>query len=428
MTQQQFLNLLPNNSLPTLCLDRVFDKSRIPLLSPLERGMIEDASFFFDGELSNVFPSFQRGAREDKERFGRVFKHSLLDTDWQKIAENYNSKSPITNLKSNDHLAYIIYTSGSTGKPKGVLVTHRNLVHSTTARINYYSQPVDRFLLLSSFAFDSSVAGIFWTLVSGGTLVLPRQKLEQDIQELATLIAEQQITHTLCLPSLYSLLLTYTDTVQLQSLQVVIVAGEACGRSLAQQHHEKLPDTSLYNEYGPTEATVWSSVYQVPARVENSTIPIGKPIANTQIYLLNSRQQLVPIGVQGEIFIGGAGVVRGYLNQPEKTTEQFIPNPFSQVKGDRLYRTGDLARYLPDDNIEFLGRVDRQVKIRGYRIELGEIEDVLRDHKIVEEVVVVAQWIQQNSSPDNVESLVEELLELDPDQANELLVTFEEDN
>ncbi len=370
LTQQKLVNLLPNNSLPTIC----------------------------------------------------------LDTDWQKVEENDNLKSSLTNLESNEHLAYVIYTSGSTGKPKGVLVTHRNLVHSTTARINYYSQPVDRFLLLSSFAFDSSVAGIFWTLCQGGTLVLPKQKLEQDIQELANIIAGEQVTHTLCLPSLYSLLLSYATTVELQSLKVVIVAGEASGRAMAQQHHEKLPDTSLYNEYGPTEATVWSSVYQVPANVESSTIPIGKPIPNTQIYLLNSRQQLVPIGVPGEIFIGGPGIVRGYLNQPEKTTEQFIPDPFSQVEGDHLYRTGDLARYLPDGNIEFLGRVDRQVKIRGYRIELSEIEDVLKHHETVQEVVVVAQSIQQSSASDSVDSLVAELLALHPEQVNELLLTVEEDS
>ena len=368
LTQQKLLNLLPNNVLPTLC----------------------------------------------------------LDTDWQKIEDNEHLKSSLINLKSNDSLAYVIYTSGSTGKPKGVLVTHRNLVHSTNARIKYYNQSVGRFLLLSSLAFDSSVAGIFWTLFQGGTLVLPKQKLEQDIEALANLISHQQITHTLCLPSLYNLLLTYTNKTQLQSLQVVIVAGEGSGRSLAILHHEKLPDTSLYNEYGPTEATVWSSVYQVPASLESSTIPIGKPIPNTQIYLLNNLQQLVPIGVPGEIFIGGSGIVRGYLNQPKKTTQQFIPNPFSQVEGDYLYRTGDLARYLPDGNIEFLGRVDRQVKIRGYRIELGEIEDILKEHETVHEAVLVTQSVQPFSDSDSVESLVAELLTLHEDQANQLLINIEE--
>ncbi|MDJ0728434.1 MAG: amino acid adenylation domain-containing protein [Crocosphaera sp.] len=351
-----------------------------------------------------------------------------LDTDWEKLEDNEHLKSPLINLKSNDSLAYVIYTSGSTGKPKGVLVTHRNLIHSTTARIQYYNQPVTRFLLLSSFAFDSSVAGIFWTLCQGGTLVLPKQKLEQDIQALANLISHQQITHTLCLPSLYNLLLTYTNNKQLQSLQVVIVAGEGSGRSLAILHDEKLPDTSLYNEYGPTEATVWSSVYQVPASLESSSIPIGKPIPNTQIYLLNNLQQLVPMGVPGEIFIGGPGIVRGYLNQPEKTTQQFIPNPFSQVEGDYLYRTGDLGRYLPDGNIEFLGRVDRQVKIRGYRIELGEIEDILKEHETVHEAVLVTQSIQPSSDSDSVESLVAELLTLHRDQANQLLINIEEND
>ncbi|MDJ0579750.1 amino acid adenylation domain-containing protein [Crocosphaera sp.] len=351
-----------------------------------------------------------------------------LDTDWQKIEDNEDLKSSLINLKSNDSLAYIIYTSGSTGKPKGVLVTHSNLVHSTTARIQYYNQSVGNFLLLSSFAFDSSVAGIFWTVCQGGTLVLPKQKLEQDIQALATLISREQITHTLCLPSLYNLLLTYTKNTELESLKVVIVAGEGSWQSLATLHHEKLPDTSLYNEYGPTEATVWSSVYQVPKTMESSTIPIGKPIANTQIYLLNNLQQLVPIGVPGEIFIGGSGVVQGYLNQPEKTNQQFIPNPFSQVEGDYLYRTGDLARYLPDGNIEFLGRVDRQVKIRGYRIELGEIEDILKEHETVQEAVLVTQSIQPSSDSDSVESLVTQLLTLHEDQVKQLLINIEEND
>ena len=348
-----------------------------------------------------------------------------LDTDWIKLEEKVNISSPVSNLETSDRLAYVIYTSGSTGKPKGVLVTHRNLVHSTAARISYYTQPVDRFLLLSSFAFDSSVAGIFWTLCQGGTLVLSPPRLEQDMEQLAALIARRKISHILCLPSLYSLLLTYAPIIQLQSLEVVIVAGEACGRSLAQQHHAMLPDTLLYNEYGPTEATVWSSVYQVPSLVASSTIPIGTPIANTQIYLLDAQQQLVPIGIPGEIYIGGEGVSRGYLNQKERTAEQFIANPFSQDSSDRLYRTGDLARYGADGNIEFMGRVDRQLKIRGYRIELEEIEDVLRYHDSVQEVAVVPKSMTQ--LPDSVESLVAALKVLTSEQAETLLKAVEEE-
>ncbi|MGK7878413.1 MAG: amino acid adenylation domain-containing protein [Xenococcaceae cyanobacterium] len=358
-----------------------------------------------------------------------------LDSDWPGIECESETNPP--SQGSSDNLAYGIYTSGSTGQPKGVLVTHRNLVHSTAARIQYYPERVSRFLLLSSFAFDSSVAGIFWSLCQGGTLVLPQQRLEQDMHQLATKIEHQQVTHTLCLPSLYNLLLAHAPAQQLKSLQVVIVAGEACPRSLAEQHHALLPHTSLYNEYGPTEATVWSSVYKVPTQAEESQVPIGRPIANTQIYLLDTNLQPVPIGVPGELYIGGTGVTQGYLNQPECRAEQFIQHPFSMEPNAHLYRTGDLARYRPDGNIEFLGRVDRQVKIRGYRIELGEIEEVLGEHPNIREVVVVARgndhrqpqqmeremghWIE----PENTEALVTSLLNMDPQGAEQLLAEIE---
>lgn len=283
------------------------------------------------------------------------------------------------------NLAYIIYTSGSTGKPKGVQISHQNLVHSTQARINYYQENVTNFLLLSSFAFDSSVAGIFWTLCSGGALILPQPKGEQDIPYLLDLIAQNQISHLLSLSSLYALLLEQATT-QLTSLQSVIVAGESCLPELVSHHQQLLPQTSLYNEYGPTEGTVWSSATKL-------TIPvsIGRAIANTQIYLLNSRLHPVPLGVAGEVYISGDGIARGYYNRPDLTAERFIPHPFSDTQGLRLYKTGDLARYLPDGNIEFLGRIDQQVKIRGFRIELGEIETAITQHPSIRSSIVIAR-------------------------------------
>ncbi len=324
-----------------------------------------------------------------------------------------------------DHV-YVIYTSGSTGKPKGVPIMHRNLVHSIHARHHYYGTPVGRYLLLSSFSFDSSVAGIFWALTTGGALVLPEAGMARDPRAIADLIRTQAVTHTLALPSLYNLIL---EEGALASLQVVIVAGEACPPALIGKHFAALPGAALYNEYGPTEGTVWATVYQIPPPLAGGAggggaVPIGKPIPGAQVYLLNGHQQPAPLGVAGELYIGGPGVARGYLNRAEETERRFVLNPFipdekeKRREGEkekplfpssppplhpssplplfpssplRLYKTGDLARWLPDGNIEFLGRVDNQVKIRGYRVELGEIEAAILQHPGVREAAVIAR-------------------------------------
>jgi amino acid adenylation domain-containing protein len=313
-----------------------------------------------------------------------------LDTDWPTIAQQRDQK-PANDATTTDPV-YVIYTSGSTGKPKGVQITHRNLIHSTQARLDYYPEPVSSFLLLSSYAFDSSVVGIFGTLCQGGTLILPAPGDEQDIEAIAGLIKRHHVTDTLCLPSLYNLILTYAQTDQLSSLKTVIVAGEACPLDIVQCHYQRLPQTTLYNEYGPTEATVWCTVYRVPAKGVETPVPIGRPTANTQVFILDKDHRLVPIGVPGELYIGGDGLARGYLNRPELTADKFIASPFGQ---DRLYKTGDLVRYLPDGNIQFLGRIDHQVKIRGYRIELDEIQLALNQHPQIRESVVVAWGSEQ---------------------------------
>ncbi|MEM9164995.1 MAG: amino acid adenylation domain-containing protein [Cyanobacteria bacterium P01_F01_bin.4] len=396
------------------------------------------------------------------------------------------SPFPLPPPPSPQTLAYIIYTSGSTGQPKGVMVTHRNLVHSTTARFHIYPEPVGRFLLLSSIAFDSSIAGLFWTLCQGGTLVLAPERIEQDLQQLTNLIAREKITHTLCVPTLYNLLLGSADPQQLKTLHTVIVAGEACPRTLAQQHHAKLPHADLYNEYGPTEATVWCTAYRVPTDLAPGPIPIGTPIPNTQIHLLDETRQPVPVGAIGEIYIGGEGISRGYLNQLEKTAAVFLeiedrsqeigdrsqeigarsqkpeptqntlreaakastklkaqnfsppptthhplptthlpPSPFPLPPSPFFYKTNDLARYRADGTLEWLGRSDRQVKIRGYRIELGEIEDALRSHETVQAAVVVAQP-QPQPVGESLESLVAALAALPPEQSEALLAAIEE--
>lgn len=312
-----------------------------------------------------------------------------LDSDKNTWSQE-STENPI-NQTTPENLAYIIYTSGSTGQPKGVLITHKNLVHSTSARMTYYQEPVRSFLLVPSFAFDSSVACIFWTLCQGGNLVLINEGSQKDICQLAKAIAKHQISHWLSVPSLYSTLLAHIDPTELASLSTVIVAGETCSSELVERHRQLLPSTSLFNEYGPTEGTVWSSVYDCQNHDLTTPVPIGRAIANTQVYLLNSYGQIVPIGVPGELHISGGGVAKGYLNRPELTAQKFIPNLFSNEPSDRLYKTGDLARYLPDGNIEFLGRSDHQVKLRGYRIELTEIEALLLQHPLVREAVVIVR-------------------------------------
>ncbi|HEY6802398.1 MAG TPA: non-ribosomal peptide synthase/polyketide synthase [Pyrinomonadaceae bacterium] len=311
-----------------------------------------------------------------------------LDTDWPEIAHR-PTENPVRNV-AEKNAAYLIYTSGSTGQPKGVVVDHGNLAQSTNARRDYYGQgSFTAFLLLSSFAFDSSVAGIFGTLGSGANLVLVDEERFLDVAYLRELINRHRVSHLLTLPSFYSLLLEDLD--DRSPLLVAIVAGEACPNKLVERHFLFAPNRKLINEYGPTEATVWSSVYECVVADSERPIPIGKPIANTQIYVLDKEQRLAPVGVAGELYIGGQGIARGYLNRPELTADRFIPHPYSREGGERLYRTGDVGRYLATGELEYSGRVDEQVKIRGYRIELGEIETVLDRHPAVSECVVVAR-------------------------------------
>jgi amino acid adenylation domain-containing protein len=284
-------------------------------------------------------------------------------------------------LQSDGHLppppgandgVYIIHTSGSTGKPKGVLVTHANLWASTRARFTAYPTAPACFLLTPSLSFDSSVAGLYWTLATGGRLLLPAPGEERDPGELARWIAEGAPSHWLTVPALYQNVLTAARDGELASLSDVIVAGEACPATLVAQHAARMADARLHNEYGPTEATVWSSLWSwQPGDALPEAVPIGRPIPGAAIYLADARGGLVPDGAAGEIRIGGAGVASGYLGRPDATAAAFHPNPFGE---GRLYATGDLGRRDEDGNILYLGRIDRQLKIGGRRIEPGEIE------------------------------------------------------
>jgi amino acid adenylation domain-containing protein len=323
-----------------------------------------------------------------------------------------------------DDIAYILHTSGSTGRPKGVSISHANLAHSTLARSATYPEPPAVFLLLPSFAFDSSVAGIFWTLTTGGALALPPHRIEQDVQALTEFIARHHVTHTLCLPSLWEAVLSHAPLEQLTSLQTVIVAGEACPTRLVSRHYDALPDVVLWNEYGPTEATVWSTVHEVARDPKEPRVPIGSPIAGTFVRVLDERGEPAPVGVPGELYIGGIGIARGYLNRPEETGVRFVDD--LGAAGSKLYRTGDLVRWRGDGKLDYLGRIDQQLKIRGHRIEPGEVEAILRGHPAVADCVVLARSSRTGPFADaGVDLLVEALSRMDAGSANELLDSIE---
>jgi amino acid adenylation domain-containing protein/non-ribosomal peptide synthase protein (TIGR01720 family) len=307
-----------------------------------------------------------------------------LDGDWASIAGG--SEENPRSLVRPENLAYVIYTSGSTGKPKGTLLHHRGLCNFASAYIKELGTEVKRrFLQFASFSFDASVAETFTALLSGATLCLASRETLLSGSSLIRLLRDQAITAAILPPSALKLL----PAEGLPEFRTVISAGEACSRETVARW---APGRRFFNAYGPTEATIgptFGLIKEVPEEARN--IPIGRPIANTQIYLLDQYQQPAPVGVPGEIYVGGVGVARGYLNRPELTAEKFIPDPFSREPGVRLYRTGDRARYLPDGNIEYLERIDHQVKLRGYRIELEEIEAQLEEHPAVRQAVVLAR-------------------------------------
>jgi amino acid adenylation domain-containing protein len=291
-------------------------------------------------------------------------------------------QAPVTGV-GEGNAAYVIYTSGSTGRPKGVIVEHRsvcNLLAAQQPRVLPLG-PGDRLLQLASVSFDMAVQEIFSPLVSGATLCLARREELVPGPELARLLREREVTTVILSPSALAAL----PEGAYPSLTAIMVGGEACPEPLMARWSE---GRRFINGYGPTEATIYATCHVCTA---GAPVTIGRPIGNVQVYLLDSRLQPVPRGVPGELYIGGLGLARGYLGRPERTAERFVPDPFGTVPGGRLYRTGDLARYLPDGQLDFLGRIDQQVKIRGFRIELGELEAVLGSHPDVREAVVLAR-------------------------------------
>ncbi|MCF2146809.1 amino acid adenylation domain-containing protein [Desmonostoc muscorum LEGE 12446] len=314
-----------------------------------------------------------------------------IDTDWQVITqystENLHSKV------TGENLAYTIYTSGSTGKPKGVQIKHRsvvNLLNSMQREPGLTAE--DTLLAITTISFDMAVPDLYLPLVVGARIKLIERQVASDAAELAKVLSEPEVTFVQATPATWQLVLAagWQGNKRLK----ILCGGEALMRSLANQLLEK--GGSLWHMYGPTETTVWSMIYKVEPG--SNSLPLGRPIDNTQIYLLeqpkrreNDPMKIAPIGTPGEVYIGGEGVARGYLNRPELNRDRFVHHPFSNEPEARLYKTGDLARYLPDGNLEFIGRIDNQVKIRGFRVELGDIERVLSQHPYIKETVVISK-------------------------------------
>ncbi len=351
-------------TLPTERINYIFEDSQVPVLLT------------------------QNHLRENLREFqGNVID---LDSHWENIT-NESQENPVSDVTP-DNLIYIIYTSGSTGKPKGTMNTHKGVVNRILwMQDEYKLNSIDSVLQKTPFSFDVSGWEFWWPLITGARLVVAKPEGHKDPNYLAKLIDSQQITTLHFVPSMLEIFLEVADIKSCSSLRQVFCSGEALSINL-QQRFFALLKAQLHNLYGPTEAAIDVTYWHCQPSTQHKSVPIGRPIANTQTYILNPDLQPVPIGVAGELYLGGVQLARGYLNRPELTAQKFIENPFvDDYQSPLLYKTGDLARYLPDGNIEYLGRLDNQVKIRGNRIELGEIESVLTQHHQVRETLVMAR-------------------------------------
>jgi aspartate racemase len=353
-------------------LDPAYPKERLAF-------MLEDAGIqvlLTQKRLKSALPN---------RRLTFAFLDKLEDSD-----PGSDSYDPLSAVKP-DHVAYVLYTSGSTGTPKGVEVLHRGIVHLLFGTDFTRFGETEVFLQLSSISFDATTFEIWGALLHGGRCVLFPNCLPE-LQQLRAVLRREQVT-TLWLTSwLFNTVIDVAPDA-LSPVARVLVGGEALSVPHICRALSLLPNTELVNGYGPTESTTFACCYRIP-RTQSPmapSIPIGRPIANTNVYILDPHLQPVPTGIAGELHIGGDGLARGYLNRPEITSQKFIPNPFSTKPGARLYKTGDLCRYLPDGNIEFLGRFDNQVKIRGFRVELGEIESALAEDPAVSAAAVVVR-------------------------------------
>ncbi|PZN81687.1 MAG: non-ribosomal peptide synthetase [Candidatus Methylumidiphilus alinenensis] len=379
--------------------------------------MVEDARVTTIVTQPQLIESLPKTAQE--------FQLICLDSTWQDI-EHYPSQNPTWPVAA-DNLAYVIYTSGSTGKPKGVLVEHLGFGNLALAQSQKFDvDSTSRVLQVASLNFDASLSEMAMALCCGATLCVADKAQLQPGPSLVRLLQQQAITHATLTPSALAVM----PLVSLPDLRTLIVAGEACSADLAKRW---VAGRRFFNAYGPTEATVCATIMECTdsSLVNGQAPPIGRPMDNVQIYIFDPQYQPVPIGVPGELHVGGMGVARGYLNRIALTDERFIGCTLDSVCGDsrvatRLYKTGDLARYLPDGNIEFLGRIDQQVKVRGHRIELGEIEACLMAQPGIQNVAIVVQgegsakrlvayWSASPTQPATTEELRRALVNALPD-------------
>jgi amino acid adenylation domain-containing protein len=334
--------------------------------------MLEDAQapvLLFQGQETDLFPDYN-GQRVD------------LDALWEVILQQSDTNLP--NVTTPENLIYIIYTSGSTGKPKGVMIPHRGFVNlmAAMAAVPGLGEG-DRFLSPTSISFDMVGPELYLPLMCGAEVRMVSRAVATDGKRMAEVLRSSGATAMQATPATWRLLIQ--SGWEGSPALTIICGGEAMPPDLVQPLLQRCK--ALWNFYGPTETTVWSTAYQITQAT--SSTPVGKPLANTQLYILDAQMQAVPVGHVGELLIGGDGVARGYLNRETLSGERFIPNPFRP--GERMYRTGDLARFRPDGQLDFLGRMDHQVKVRGYRIELGEIESGLVQHPAVRAAVVMAR-------------------------------------
>src|SRR5215213_8250361 len=312
-----------------------------------------------------------------------------MDSDWE-ARSSESDNGPACRLDP-DNLAYVIYTSGSTGRPKGVMIPHRGIANRLLWMQDEYELGAqDAVLQKTSFGFDVSVWELFWPLMVGARLVMAEPEGHKDPSYLAEVIEREKITTVHFVPTMLEAFLEGAEAGKCGSLKRVICSGEALSVELERKFYREMR-AELHNLYGPTEASVDVTYWECERESRRRTVPIGRPIANTRVYILDKQMRVAPIGVAGELYLGGVGLGRGYEGRADLTGERFVPNPFSRQGGARLYRTGDIGSYGESGEIRYHGRQDNQVKVRGYRIEVGEIEQRLKEQEGIQEAVVVCR-------------------------------------